>query len=302
MTGKTFLLIYPFALSGRHGKVLSFILRYWEQRMPSITVPALNVNFPHDLHFTIDRPEGLAEYLLLHFHTPVEILTREGLVKANPGDCILYAPGVRQWYRGIGEGFRDDWMHVGGADVLKLVERYDLPTNVLIRPRDTRFFAPLYQAIRREMLLKLPFWEEAVAERVQETLRELARQLAPPARTKLSAAELGHLDLIRDVRLRVRDRLAEAWTVSRMAREAHLSASRFAVLYRKFFSVSPVEDLIRARLEQAEWLLSTTDLRVSDVAYQCGFTNVYHFSRLFRRRMGHPPSACARSRMIPGRP
>ena len=144
--------------------------------MHSIAVPILDVNFPHDLHYTVDRPDGLGSYLLLHFHTPIEIHTRDGLVKGGPGDCILYTPDFKQWYRGIGVGFRDDWMHIDGEGVARLIQRYSLPTNVLVHPRDTRFFAPLYQTIRREMLLKLPFWEEAVGERVQEILRQLTRQ------------------------------------------------------------------------------------------------------------------------------
>lgn len=263
-------------------------------RTASVAVPALNVNFPHDLHFTIDRPEGLGSYLLLHFHTPIEIHTREGRVRGGPGDCMLYAPNSRQWYRGIGVGFRDDWMRLEGSGVPALVKRYAVPTDLLLHPRNTGFIAPLYQDIRREMLLKQPFWQEAVADRVRDVFRRLARELAPPAQTALSVAELGHLDTLRNVRLRVHDRLADSWTVGRMAETAHLSTSRFAVLYRTFFNISPIEDLIRARLEQARWLLSTTDVRVSDVACRCGFTNVYHFSRLFHRRVGCAPSAYPR--------
>ena len=262
--------------------------------MVGILVPRLNVNTPHKLRFTVDRPEGSGDYLLLHFHTPVEIHTQEGMVRGHPDDCILYAPTFRQWYRGIGVGLRDGWMHVTGTDAPALIEFYGLPTNVLMRPRDTRFFAPLYRDIRRELLLELPFREEAIAGRVAEVFRELARQLAPPPGKKLTSAEMSHLDALRDLRLHVHDRLGQPWTVEKMAHRAHLSASRFAVLYRKFFGVSPVEDLIRARLEQAQWLLSTINLRVAEVAYQCGFTNVYHFSRIFHRRVGKPPSACTK--------
>jgi transcriptional regulator GlxA family with amidase domain len=61
-------------------------------------------------------------------------------------------------------------------------------------------------------------------------------------------------------------------------------------LYREFFGGSPVEDLINARIKHAQWLLSATTLSVGQVAGECGFRSLYHFSRLFKKRVGSSPS------------
>ena len=64
-------------------------------------------------------------------------------------------------------------------------------------------------------------------------------------------------------------------------------------LYRKFSALSDTtvnQFIIALRLEKARQLLSTTGLNVSEVAYDTGFKNAAHFSRVFSERFGHPPS------------
>ena len=49
------------------------------------------------------------------------------------------------------------------------------------------------------------------------------------------------------------------------------------------------------RLEQARQLLTTTTLSVSDIALQTGFSDIYYFSRCFKRCTGLSPAAYRRS-------
>jgi len=50
----------------------------------------------------------------------------------------------------------------------------------------------------------------------------------------------------------------------------------------------------QASLEKALELLRTTDLNVSEVAYDTGFKNPSHFSRAFSSRYGYAPSEARR--------
>lgn len=88
--------------------------------------------------------------------------------------------------------------------------------------------------------------------------------------------------------------------------EAHLSDDEFGIselcvslgmsrsqLYRKFSALtdSSVNQFIRnLRLNKARELLRTTDLNVAEVAYDTGFKNPSHFSRVYNDRFGVPPS------------
>ena len=50
------------------------------------------------------------------------------------------------------------------------------------------------------------------------------------------------------------------------------------------------------RLAEAYRLLLDTDLRVREIAERCGFSDIYYFSRLVRRRFGMSPMGLRASR------
>ncbi len=125
---------------------------------------------------------------------------------------------------------------------------------------------------------------------VERLLMALGRLVSEEELSGLGTANLVPPDALRSSRMQVHERLDEHWTVARMAQLAHMSPSRFAVLYKRILGVSPTEDLIEARLARAQELLTNTGMSVGQVAAQTGFASPSYFSRLFRRRVGATPS------------
>ena len=81
---------------------------------------------------------------------------------------------------------------------------------------------------------------------------------------------------------------------------AHLcgmSLSGFKRAFRQAYDDSPARYIRRRRLEQAAKLLRGTSLRISEVAYDCGFRELAHFSRLFKGVYGVAPSGYRREGM-----
>ncbi len=73
----------------------------------------------------------------------------------------------------------------------------------------------------------------------------------------------------------------------------HLGVSR-RCLYQRFQSLMGMglnKYLQRLRMQQAAGLISTTDLTLSQVADQVGYTSVFSFSRAFKRALRLAPSA-----------
>ena len=79
--------------------------------------------------------------------------------------------------------------------------------------------------------------------------------------------------------------------IPEMARACALSPSRFHAIFRSAMGLSPGRYLQDLRLLRARHLLVTGDLPVKAVAAETGFGDVFHFSRLFRKRCGCSPSA-----------
>ena len=84
------------------------------------------------------------------------------------------------------------------------------------------------------------------------------------------------------------------WDLERLCRRVNLEKSQFYIYYRSFFSSTPKNDLLHARLEKAKNLLSNEALQVKEVAQLCGFGSQAHFTRYFKSCCGCAPGAYAR--------
>jgi len=75
------------------------------------------------------------------------------------------------------------------------------------------------------------------------------------------------------------------------AKLCHRSLSSFKREFEKEFRESPGKWLVQRRLEHAAKLLRTSQMNVTEVAFESGFEDVSHFSRVFKERFGVPPLA-----------
>lgn len=71
----------------------------------------------------------------------------------------------------------------------------------------------------------------------------------------------------------------------------HRSLSSFKRDFRRHFQESPGKWLLRKRLDYAAAVLQSTRTQVTEVAFDSGFEDVSHFSRVFRDRFNRAPSA-----------
>jgi AraC-like DNA-binding protein len=81
----------------------------------------------------------------------------------------------------------------------------------------------------------------------------------------------------------------EPVTVRQLTQVAGMSESTLMRTFRNMMNRSPMDYLIRLRVARACDLLQHGDMRVTEVAYECGFNDSNYFSRQFRRIMGKTP-------------
>ncbi|WP_430966997.1 helix-turn-helix domain-containing protein [Spongiimicrobium sp. 2-473A-2-J] len=70
----------------------------------------------------------------------------------------------------------------------------------------------------------------------------------------------------------------------------NLSVSTFRRKFKEIYNSSPGQYIIGTKLERAAQLLSSTNQRVSDVCYECGFGDLSNFTKTFSRKYGVSPS------------
>jgi AraC-like DNA-binding protein len=79
-------------------------------------------------------------------------------------------------------------------------------------------------------------------------------------------------------------------SIPEYARMAQRSVSTFKREFREAYHTSPGRWLTQKRLEYSKMLLETSRSPVSDVAYESGFENLSHFSRVFKERYRISPT------------
>lgn len=75
------------------------------------------------------------------------------------------------------------------------------------------------------------------------------------------------------------------------ARLCHRSLSSFKREFQAQFRESPGRWLLRQRLDHSADLLRSSSLNVTEIAFESGFEDVSHFSRVFKNRFGTTPLA-----------
>jgi AraC-like DNA-binding protein len=84
-------------------------------------------------------------------------------------------------------------------------------------------------------------------------------------------------------------RFREEWTLSKLADEVGLSRGRLAALFGREAGSSIHKFLTKVRVHNAEALLARSDLPIGDIARDCGFVTIQHFSRVFKEVTGRTP-------------
>ncbi|MBQ4465343.1 MAG: AraC family transcriptional regulator, partial [Oscillospiraceae bacterium] len=91
------------------------------------------------------------------------------------------------------------------------------------------------------------------------------------------------------MRLRITDQPQHDWSIEEIAKEIGISVSHLQRLYRELFGTTITEDVIAARITMAEYLLHT-ELRITEIAAECGYKSETHFMRQFKKRKGMTPT------------
>ncbi len=79
------------------------------------------------------------------------------------------------------------------------------------------------------------------------------------------------------------------WSIEYAANKLFLSKFYFQSLYKQFFDTTFQNDLICARINLAKKLLLYSNNKIYEIAEKCGYKNVEHFTRQFKKKVGVTP-------------
>jgi len=81
------------------------------------------------------------------------------------------------------------------------------------------------------------------------------------------------------------------WTLTDMAHHCKVQRTQLNKIFQKLTGSTPMEYLMRIRMERAKTLLRETSLKIIDIAFECGFGSSQYFANSFKQATGATPSA-----------
>ena len=79
-------------------------------------------------------------------------------------------------------------------------------------------------------------------------------------------------------------------SLDELAKLARLSLSSFKREFAKHYNTTPAKYIKKKKLKQAAKLLQTTTLRISDITFESGFSDLAHFSKSFQKEYNCSPT------------
>lgn len=134
-------------------------------------------------------------------------------------------------------------------------------------------------------IFKLFFLRIKAEELVCRLLVELDRR----EEKHLYALNTIDIQTIYKIRTKIIERLEIPPVIKELAAGANMSPTKLKRLFKQVFGNSIFSYYQEFRMKEASRLLKEENRSVSDVGYQLGFTNLSHFSRVFKEHIGVKP-------------
>lgn len=246
--------------------------------------------------------EGLQVIVSLSGRSQAGVLGRVPIQVSEAAVYLVYAAGRHQGYDRFEAGTLQRYVKVGLDP--QSAERNGLDLNGLVRAQGRKLCSNDVMVMRQPMSPALQaIAMQILACPVQGALRDiylagkglemvaLAAQGASGAGAACEPARLSRQDLerVRYAHDLLIARYQEPPTLPELARQAGTNVKKLNAGFRQVFGMSVFEYLQEHRLQEAFRMLSAGGHSVSEVAAFIGYA-IPHFSTLFRKRFGMPPS------------
>lgn len=97
-------------------------------------------------------------------------------------------------------------------------------------------------------------------------------------------------DLVNSIVAYINDNYKQNISLDKISKSMYLSPVYISKIFKEETGYSPINYLINVRLNKAKDLLKEGRLSIGSIASEVGYTDAYHFSKLYKKHFGYPPS------------
>jgi len=251
----------------------------WRNGM--IQIQYVEYNAEHDEDFVFNVPEGHKAWLVLLTKTPAIFLV-EGKMKKYPPNCaVIFKPGQKIFYQACDGGYANDWIRFVTDE--SYIPVLPLPFGEPFIVHDPSFCHMLFQLLVTEHV----FDNEYKCITIDNLMRILFNKLLESYNYKSISPLINGLN---ELKMNIYTNPEMNWTVTNMAKQLNVSKGYLELIYKETFGVTCIDDVINSRITLAKKYLLYDQYSITEIARKCGYKNVEHFYRQFKKYTGKTPS------------
>lgn len=165
-----------------------------------------------------------------------------------------------------------------------------LPSFIKISDREP------YERIYKELCRYYNTYTRRDEIRVESLMLELIHRLAVESegQSRRAMTESGSFLSVERALEYIKLHLGEELTLKTVSEQVNLNPVYFHNLFKKALGKTLRDYIEEQRIKKAVHLLCTTDMTLTDISYECGFSSQSYFSYVFKRRMKVTPRGYAK--------
>lgn len=148
----------------------------------------------------------------------------------------------------------------------------------------------LIKEIYRQMDEKKVGYELAVQRNINRIFEFISLNFEVLPKSEASRIQITNQIRIQKMLTFIYENFAEGITLEDIAKAADISRSEAGRCFQSYMGCSPVDMLIKYRLQMAHGMLNDKTKTLQEISYACGFNSVNYFSRCFKKKYGYAPS------------
>lgn len=247
-------------------------------------------HFPFAQHHFVNRPSGTPETIFIYCTDGAGWCNMRGRQHSVTEGSALFIPAEIPHVYGADEDVPWSilWVHAAGRHMSDYLDALDVSVeSPVVYVPDTRLiveafeevYAHVHHGYSNSRLLGL-----------STSLSQLFGYIKIHERAPDEQGREQEERILRSIQY-MRNHIAEPCNLDDLAEVARYSPSHYSHLFKQQTNASPIQFFIRLKMQRACELLHTTNQTVASVGHKVGYSDPFHFSRMFKKVIGKSPTA-----------
>lgn len=255
-----------------------------------------NQSYPHNQEHPLTHSFNWNKGRILNGYYLVFISKGQGIFESaltppttiSAGTCFFLFPGIWHRYRPDPDsGWEEYWIGFKGAYPDQLMNKGFFSSQIpVVSPGLNESLLTLIRKILDHVRSATPGYHQVIS----GITLEILGLLHALCKTKGQNHDVDE-QAIEIAKFYLRENLESTLDMQQLMKELPMSYSKFRKMFKESTGESPAQYHLNLRLDKARELLNTTNLNVTEVAYNLGFESVFYFSKLFKKKNGISPKS-----------